>query len=237
MEYLVNFENVFVTYDRFTALANINLSLPKAQKIAIVGPNGAGKSTLLQAAVGLIPYRGHVQLLEGSPKKMRERIAYIPQRSNVNWDFPITVEEVVLMGITGNRWGWQRTSKSDRQKAWDALETMQLFPLKDKQINQLSGGQKQRTFIARALTQNVDAYFLDEPLAGVDKLSEEIIMSQLEKFKKQGKSSVTVHHHLESLNDYFDYLVLINQSVISHGPIEEILSEDNLAKTYRFKKE
>lgn len=230
---LLTLEQVSVHYQNVIALNNINLTLPTKRRIAIIGPNGAGKSTLLQACLGLIPMKsGEIKLFGESVTAGKKRVAYVPQRSNVNWYFPTTVLDVILMGITSHHLGFKRVSVAEKEFAQNALEKMQLADLQHRQINQLSGGQKQRVFLARAIAQNADAYFLDEPLAGVDKTSETLIMDQLELFQKQGKSSITVHHQLDTLKEYFDYIVLVNRQIIVAGEINQTLTQENIHLTY-----
>lgn len=232
MNPLIETVNLSVQYNKVKTLNNINIQLPQNKKIAIIGPNGAGKSTFIKACLGLIPYDGQVSVLNQTIKQSRQQIAYVPQRSNVNWYFPTTVEDVVKMGVSSNRFIFSPISKEKKDKVEQALAIMKLTDLKDRQINQLSGGQKQRVFLARAIAQDAQAYFLDEPLAGIDRTSEQLIMQQLNDFQKQNKSSITVHHQLETLKDYFDYVVMINQQLITAGPIDEVLTKDNLDLTY-----
>lgn len=232
MDKLLEVHDLSVTYQNVTALDHVQLDLPQGHRIAVIGPNGAGKSTLMQASLGLIKSQGQVKLLGQPVDQVRQQIAYVPQRANVNWYFPVTVEEVVLMGISSKRWGFRRISKEARAQAYAALETMQLIDLKNRQINQLSGGQKQRVFLARAIAQDAQAYFLDEPLAGVDQNSEKIIIDQIKAFQAQGKSSVTVHHQLETLKEYFDYVVLVNKKIVGAGPLEQVLNQDIINLTY-----
>lgn len=232
MANLLTINQLSVQYQQVTALQDVNLTLPTGQRIAIIGPNGAGKSTLLQASLGLVKSTGEIKVFDQAIDKVRHMTAYVPQRANVNWQFPTTVKDVVLMGITSKKWGFHRYTAEQKELAYSAIETMQLTDLMNRQIDQLSGGQKQRVFLARAIAQNAQAYFLDEPLAGVDQTSERLIMDQLEQFKKDGKSSVTVHHQLETIDDYFDYIVMINKTVIVAGPISQVLTQDNINQTY-----
>lgn len=235
MGYLIETHNLSVSYQGIQALKDINIQLPKNQKIAIIGPNGAGKSTFIKACLGLVPFQGTVTILNRSLKEARRQISYVPQRANVNWHFPTTVEDVIKMGISSQHSIFSRLSKQEYEKVQYAIETMQLADIKKRQINQLSGGQKQRVFLARAIAQDAQAYFLDEPLAGIDQVSEKIIIQQLEDFKRNKQSSMTVHHQLDTLTDYFDYLVMINQKLIISGPIQEVLTTENLDLTFKNK--
>lgn len=232
MNHLLTTNQLSVKYPQIVALHDVNLTLPTGLRIAIIGPNGAGKSTLLKASLGLIKSTGSIHIFDQSINNIRHLIAYVPQRSNVNWQFPTTVKDVVMMGITTNRWGFQRYTDEQKDRALAAIETMQLSDLMHRQIDQLSGGQKQRVFLARAIAQETQAYFLDEPLAGVDRTSETLIMDQLLRFKNDGKSSITVHHQLETLDDYFDYVVMINKTVIVAGMMSEVLTKNNIDLTY-----
>lgn len=157
-------QNLSVHYHQVTALSNVNIQLPTKRKIAVIGPNGAGKSTFIKACLGLIPYQGTINVLNQPVKDCRDQIAYVPQKANVNWYFPTTVEDVVQMGVSSNRFIFTPISKEKKEKVQLALEKMQIQDLKNRQINQLSGGQKQRVFLARAIAQDAQAYFLDEQI-------------------------------------------------------------------------
>lgn len=233
MDNVITIKNLSVYYQQNLALDNITLSLPLNVRTAIVGPNGAGKSTLIKSILGLVSATSKsVTLFDQPLNKVRRRIAYVPQSSEVNWNFPTTVFDVVLMGVSSNRWGFQRVAKEDKANVDQALAKMQLTDLKHRQISQLSGGQKQRVFIARAIAQNADLYFLDEPLAGVDMKSERIIMDQLMEFQRLGKTSVTVHHDLNTVPEYFDSVILLNKQLIANGPIETTFTPENIDKAY-----
>lgn len=226
-------DHLSVHYQQTLALDDISLSIPNNRRLAIIGPNGAGKSTLLKAILGLVPAKSQlIRLLDQPLNQVRHRIAYVPQTSEVNWQFPTTVYDVVLMGITSNRWIFQRIMKEQRELVDNALEKMQLSDLKQRPINQLSGGQKQRVFLARAIAQNADLYFLDEPLAGVDIQSERMIMDQLLDFQKAGKTSITVHHDLNTVPEYFDSVILLNRQVIATGSIQTTFTQENIDMTY-----
>lgn len=234
MNTIIQVKNLSVNYQHTQALSNISLEIPENVRLAIIGPNGAGKSTLLKSLMNLITNHneGIIYFGDKSLKEARSQIAYVPQSSEVNWNFPTTVEDVVMMGISSKRWGFQRIKQSQKEKVKQALEAMQLTDLSKRQISQLSGGQKQRVFIARSIVQDADLYFFDEPLAGVDMKSEAIIMDQLKQFQDAGKSSLTVHHDLNTVEDYFDYVLLMNKEVIALGPTIEVFSQDNINKAY-----
>lgn len=233
MKNVISINELNVVYQQTNALENISFNLPTNARAAIVGPNGAGKSTLLKATLNLVKSsKQSVQLFEQPLNKVRHRIAYVPQTSEVNWNFPTTIYDVVLMGISTKRWGFQAIKPEQKMLAEAALEKMQLNELRERPINQLSGGQKQRVFIARAIAQNADLYLLDEPLAGVDIKSEQLIMDQLLEFQAKGKTSMTVHHDLNTVPEYFDSVILLNRQLIAAGPLDEVFTKENIETTY-----
>lgn len=213
-EMLLHVEDMTMAYRETAVLWDIDLDVPEGVRCAIVGPNGAGKSTLLKGILGLEkPVAGFVRLWGQPIDKVRSRIAYVPQRGTVNWDFPTTVFDVVLMGRYVHIGLMRRPGRADREKAKEALAEMKLSELADRQISELSGGQKQRVFIARALAQESDLYIMDEPLAGVDETTERIVMDKFVALQKEKKTVIAVHHDLSTLDDYFDYLVVLNRTV------------------------
>ena len=213
-EMLLHVEDMTMAYRETAVLWDIDLDVPEGVRCAIVGPNGAGKSTLLKGILGLEkPVAGFVRLWGQPIDKVRSRIAYVPQRGAVNWDFPTTVFDVVLMGRYVHIGLMRRPGKADQEKAREALAEMKLSELADRQISELSGGQKQRVFIARALAQESDLYIMDEPLAGVDETTERIVMDKFVALQKEKKTVIAVHHDLSTLDDYFDYLVVLNRTV------------------------
>lgn len=222
-----------VHYRDAPALWDISCEVPRGRLVGILGPNGAGKSTLMKAVLGLIkPISGSVRLLGQPVKQMRKRIAYIPQKEAIDWDFPITVRELVCMGRYP-RYGlfrWQR--REDVAAAMHCLQQVGMSEYADRQISQLSGGQQQRAFLARALLQDADLYFLDEPLVGVDHASEEIIMELLRGLQHEEKTIFMVHHNLDSAERYFDWVLLLNVQLIVSGPLETTFTRDHLAATY-----
>lgn len=229
----IHIENLSASYGAEPVLWDINTDIEENSLTAIVGPNGAGKSTLLKCILGFLkPLSGNIKIHEKSISESRRAIAYVPQISSVNWKFPITVHEVVLMGRYANL-GWlKRPRKEDHQKARQALQTMGMETYADRQISQLSGGQKQRVFIARALCQDAEFIMLDEPLAGVDQTSEKIIMEKLKELQKDGRTIICVHHDLHTIRDYFDHVLLINKQVIAAGTVAEKFTEENIKRTY-----
>ena len=213
-EMLLHVEDMTMAYRETAVLWDIDLDVPEGVRCAIVGPNGAGKSTLLKGILGLEkPVAGFVRLWGQPIDKVRSRIAYVPQRGAVNWDFPTTVFDVVLMGRYVHIGLMRRPGRADREKAKEALAEMKLSELADRQTSELSGGQKQRVFIARALAQESDLYIMDEPLAGVDETTERIVMDKFVALQKEKKTVIAVHHDLSTLDDYFDYLVVLNRTV------------------------
>ena len=229
----IEVHNLSVAYNRVPVLWDIDFELPKGQIIGIVGPNGSGKSTLLKAIMGLIPLSsGFAKIFDKELELVREKVAYVPQRESVDWDFPATVEDVVRMGRYKRGKLFNRLSAIDKQLASEAIEKVKLTPYKDRQISQLSGGQQQRVFLARALAQGADMYVMDEPFVGVDVATEKTILELLITMKNEGKTVVIVHHDLQTVSDSFDYLVLLNTRLIAHGPTKDILTEENLQATY-----
>ena len=234
--YAVEVEDLTVAYDAKPVLWDIDLKIPKGQLMAVVGPNGAGKTTLIKAMLGLLkPVTGAVRFLDGSGdiRTLKNRIGYVPQSGSVDWDFPATVQDVVLMGCYG-KLGWvRRPRKADIELTKQTLQKVGMQDYTTRQISQLSGGQQQRVFLARALAQEAEVYFMDEPFKGVDAQTERAIVSLLKDLKKQGKTVVVVHHDLQTVPDYFDWVTLINLRVVASGPVEEVFHEENLKKTYR----
>lgn len=238
MNAAIRVSDLTVAYQHVLALENVNLVIPQGSRCAIVGPNGAGKSTLFKSLLGFEKYNsGKIELLGQSgnlSQIIASRIAYIPQASQVNWQFPATVYDIVLMGRYPHIKNWlKRPTSKDKDIVISSLEKMNLLDLKDRQISELSGGQRQRVFIARALAQEAELYLMDEPLAGIDIKTEEIIMSILKEFQDQGKTSVVIHHDLNTLESYFDHLVWLNKTCVADGPLAENLTLDNYQKSYQ----
>ncbi len=231
---LLHVEDMTMAYRENAVLWDIDLDVPEGVRCAIVGPNGAGKSTLLKGILGLEqPVAGYVSLWGRPIDEVRKRIAYVPQRGAVNWDFPTTVFDVVLMGRYVHLGILRRPGKEDRERARAALAEMQLEKLAERQISELSGGQKQRVFIARALAQESDLYIMDEPLAGVDETTERIIMDKFVALQKEKKTVIAVHHDLSTLDMYFDYLVVLNRTIKACGCLKDMDKEAKLALAFR----
>lgn len=229
----IELRNVTVSYDRKPAIRSVSVDIPAAQRVAVVGPNGAGKSTLIKAVVGLVELdAGRITVHGQDVSEVRQRVAYVPQRGGVDWDFPVLVRDVVLMGRYG-RIGWfRRAGRRDREIAAAALDQMGMADLADRQIGQLSGGQQQRVFLARALAQEADVLLLDEPFVGVDAATEEAIFALLNTASGDGKTVVVVNHDLGAVGRHFDQVLLLNGRVVAYGPPSETLVPEVLQRTY-----
>lgn len=222
-----------VSYNRRPVLWDIDFAVPEGKLIAIVGPNGAGKSTLIKAVMGLLPLAsGYVKIFGEDLDRMRHRVGYVPQRNSVDWDFPTNVLDVVLMGRYGRAGLFRRPRASDVDVARESLHKVGISDLAGRQISQLSGGQQQRVFIARALAQDADLYLMDEPFVGVDAATEGAIIELLREMRRRGKTVIVVHHDLGTVQDYFDWVLLLNLRMIAFGPIEEVFTDTLLQQTY-----
>jgi len=222
-----------VSYGEKPAVFSVDMTVVEGAMTAIIGPNGAGKSTLLKAALGVIkPLAGQATVYGASLKAHRHRIAYVPQRASVDWDFPTRVLDVVMMGLYRELGLLRRVRARHIEKALACLERVGMADFSDRQIGQLSGGQQQRVFLARALAQNADLYLLDEPFAGVDAATEKAIISVLKSLKDEGKTVVAVHHDLATVAEYFDNVFLINTRKVAEGPVATTFTSENLTATY-----
>ncbi|MEM6675471.1 MAG: metal ABC transporter ATP-binding protein [Planctomycetota bacterium] len=222
-----------VAYHKRPVLWDVEYDARPNRLIAIVGPNGAGKSTLLKGCLGLVPRASGQVAFWGKPyARVRSRVGYVPQRESVDWDFPVSALDVVAMGRY-RRVGWCRpVTRKHREAALQCLDQVGLAGFADRQISQLSGGQQQRVFLARALAQEADLYFMDEPFAGVDAATERAIVEVLRELQGRGKTVVAVHHDLQTVPEYFDDVLLLNMRVVAAGPVEEVFTEESLHKTY-----
>lgn len=222
-----------VAYHKKAVLYGIDLQVPAGRLVGIVGPNGAGKSTLIKAIMGVVPASSGWIKIFGEPfKKNLTRVGYVPQRESVDWDFPVNVMDVVLMGRYGHLGLMRRPTREDRDIARACLDKVHLLPYADRQIANLSGGQQQRVFLARALAQESDLYLMDEPFAGVDAATESAIITLLQELKARGKTILVVHHDLPTARSYFDMLLLINMRVVAFGPTSEVFTHELLQKAY-----
>jgi manganese/zinc/iron transport system ATP- binding protein len=229
----IEIHDMTVAYDRRPVLWDVDVSIPAGRLIGVLGPNGAGKSTLLKAVMGLLPLAaGEVHIFDQPLNGNRRKIAYVPQRESVDWDFPTDVLDVVTMGRYGALGLFRRPGRRDREIALACLDKVGMKAFAKRQISQLSGGQQQRVFIARALAQNAEIYLMDEPFAGVDAATERAIITLLQELRAQGKTVLAVHHDLQTVPDYFDHLLLINLRLVAAGPTAEVFTHEKLAQTY-----
>jgi len=229
----IEVHDLTVAYHHRPVLWDIDVLFPEGKLIAIVGPNGAGKSTLLKAIMGLVPLASGEVTIRGNPgKAARTAVAYVPQRGSVDWDFPTTALDVVLMGRYGHLPIFARPRKRDREIARQCLEQVGMTEFARRQISQLSGGQQQRVFLARALAQQARIYLMDEPFQGVDAATESAIVDLLRALREQGSTVVVVHHDLQTVPDYFDWALLLNLRKIAFGPVEEVFTDENLQTAY-----
>lgn len=229
----VQIHQLSVNYGKVPALWDVSLDVPGGVVAGIIGPNGAGKTTLIKAALELIqPISGKVEFFGKSLSQVRQRIAYVPQRESVDWDFPITVRDLVLMGRYGRLGLFRWPRQADYLAVQEYLEMVGMENFAHRQISQLSGGQQQRVFLARALIQEADIYLMDEPFVGVDLATRQIIMDLLHQLKAQGKTVFVVHHELDSVDNYFDWVIMLNIRLVAAGPTAETFTQENLNACY-----
>lgn len=230
---ILEIHDLTVSYDQNPVLWNVDLSLPVGKLIGILGPNGAGKSTLIKAIMGLItPTSGYVKVFDKPLNDVRARISYVPQRESVDWNFPASVLDVVMMGTYGKLGLFRRPGKKEKELAIKSLKQVGMNGFVDRQISELSGGQQQRVFIARALAQEADLYLMDEPFAGVDMSTETAIFQLLQEMTAAGKTVIVVHHDIHSAMTFFDWLIMLNLHLVASGPKELVMNEEMLRKTY-----
>tara|TARA_B100000900_G_C20584318_1_gene718857 strand:- start:1735 stop:2520 length:786 start_codon:yes stop_codon:yes gene_type:complete len=222
-----------VSYDKKPVLWDVDFTIPYGSLVGVIGPNGAGKSTLIKAIMNLVPKgSGYVNIYDDILDNVRYKISYVPQRESVDWDFPASVLDIVLMGRYGKKGLLKRLSIKDKEIAYESLKRVNMLDFANRQISQLSGGQQQRTFLARALAQEADLYLMDEPFAGVDAASERSIVELLLKMRKEGKTIIVVHHDLQSAIDYFDWTLLLNTRLVASGPTKRVFTTELLQETY-----
>ncbi|HET9589783.1 MAG TPA: metal ABC transporter ATP-binding protein [Anaerolineales bacterium] len=232
-EKAIEVTDLTIAYKDKPVLWDVDMDVPAGTLMAIVGPNGAGKTTLIKAILGLVKAAaGQVLVYGKSYAEQRHLVGYVPQRGSVDWDFPTSVLDVVMMGRYGAL-GWlKRPGATERAAALDALDKVGMKPFAERQISQLSGGQQQRVFLARALVQDAQLYFMDEPFQGVDATTERAIVTLLQELRSAGKTVVVVHHDLQTVPEYFDWVTMLNVRRIASGPVSEVFTEENLRQTY-----
>ena len=229
----ISISGLSVSYDRKRVLSNIYAQIPSGAVVGVIGPNGAGKSTLFKAILGLIELNaGLVKIYDEPVEKNIHHVAYVPQRDDVDWQFPATVMDIVLMGRYPHKKWYQRLDRSDINLAREALKALDIMDLEQRQIGELSGGQQQRVFIARALCQGADIFLLDEPFVGVDITTEQKIISILKKLAAEDKTMLVVHHDLSTVEDYFDHVFMLNQRLVASGPTSSTFTKENIAAAY-----
>ena len=222
-----------VSYLRRPVLYGVDFAVPQGSLVGIIGPNGAGKSTLIKSIMGLVPASGGWARVFGEPvKEQITRVGYVPQRESVDWDFPVNVMDVVLMGCYGRIGLIRRMGRGEKARARAALEKVGMLPYADRQISNLSGGQQQRVFIARALAQESEIYLMDEPFAGVDAATEAALITLMKEMRDAGKTLIVVHHDLASAREYFDMLLLLNMRVVAFGDTGRVFTGELLQQTY-----
>ena len=230
---VLELHNLTVTYDNKPAVWNLDYTLPAGKLVGIIGPNGSGKTTMMKAIMGLIkPGSGYIKLFGKELHDVRDKVAYVPQRGSVDWDFPVNVYDTIMMGRYNKKNIFRRNTAQDKAIVKDAIAKVQLEQFAKRQISQLSGGQQQRVFIARALAQEAELYLLDEPFAGVDAATENAIMTLLKEMKQQGKTIIVIHHDLQTARKYFDWLIMLNTRLIASGNIEDVFQQEILEQTY-----
>ncbi|MEX2528513.1 MAG: metal ABC transporter ATP-binding protein [Gemmatimonadota bacterium] len=229
----IQVDDLTVAYEEKPVLWDLDLAVPEGSLMAVVGPNGAGKTTLIKAILGLVRVAAGRVLVNGQPyREVRSEVAYVPQRGSVDWDFPTSVLDVVMMGRYGHLGWFRRPGPRDAALAREALEKVDMRDLAHRQISQLSGGQQQRVFLARALIQDARVYLMDEPFQGVDARTERAIVEVLRDLRSRGSTVVAVHHALNTVPEYFDEVLLLNVRRIASGPVDEVFTRENLQRTY-----
>lgn len=232
-ETAIELKNISIAYRDVPVVQRLSVGIPLGKLVAIVGPNGAGKSTLLKAIVGLVkPLEGSISIFGQSLHAVQQLIAYVPQRMSVDWDFPVSVLDVVLMGCYAKLKWFKRPGAQEKMNAFEALSQVGMESFAHRHISELSGGQQQRVFLARALMQQAKIYILDEPFAGVDMTSEKKIIEVLTNLRLQGNTIIVVHHDLQTLMEYFDWVMLMNMSAVAYGPVKDVLKPEFMCQAY-----
>jgi manganese/zinc/iron transport system ATP- binding protein len=231
--YAIEVDQLSVSYGKTPVLWDLQFAIPYGIRVGIVGPNGAGKSTLLKTLLGIVPpLSGEVHLLGRSLQEVKSKVAYIPQRSTIDWDFPATVLDVVLMGTYGRLGLFRWPGKAEKEAAFGALEKVGMAAFWARQIGELSGGQQQRVFFARALVHEADLYLMDEPFAGIDLATEKALSALLGQLKQEGKTLLITHHDLSTVRDYYDWVMFLNTCLIGYGAIDPVFTLENIQRTY-----
>ncbi|CAH1055451.1 Manganese import ATP-binding protein ScaC [Paenibacillus pseudetheri] len=230
---MIEIRNLNVDYFGNSALENVNIDIPFGYTIGIIGPNGAGKSTFIKSLLEVIKKRSGTVMVEGKDiSEYKRKIAYVPQKNDIDLTFPITVKDTVLTGTYPNLRIFQRPGKKERQRVEECMAMVDISDLANKQISNLSGGQLQRVFIARALAQKADVFFLDEPFVGIDLVSEKIIVKLLKQLREEGKTILIVHHDLHEVGEYFDKVIILNKKLIAFGDVKDTFTADNILNAY-----
>lgn len=230
---IIEAHNLTVLYGRKPALWNVDFVLPEKQVIGIMGPNGSGKSTLLKSIMGVVePTSGFTKIYDQELDNVRHKVSYVPQRQEIDWDFPASVWDIVSMGRFQNKGLFKKLTSEDKDIIADSLDKVNMLGFSKRQISQLSGGQQQRVFLARAIAQQGELFLMDEPFAGVDIATEEMIVELLKNMKNEGKTLVIVHHDLHTAQSYFDHLVLLNTRLIATGSVKDVFTDQILTDTY-----
>ena len=230
---MIEIRNLNVDYFGNSALENVNIDIPFGYTIGIIGPNGAGKSTFIKSLLEVIKKRSGTVMVEGRDiSEYKRKIAYVPQKNDIDLTFPITVKDTVLTGTYPNLRIFQRPGKKERQRVEECMAMVDISDLANKQISNLSGGQLQRVFIARALAQKADVFFLDEPFVGIDLVSEKIIVKLLKQLREEGKTILIVHHDLHEVEEYFDKVIILNKKLIAFGDVKDTFTTDNILNAY-----
>ena len=233
----IEVHDLTVAYESKPVLWDVDWQVPQGKLVAVIGPNGAGKTTLIKAILGLIkPVSGMVKFPILNISHINNKIAYVPQSGSVDWDFPATVLDIVMMGRYGHIGWFKQPGKLEKKMALETLTTVGMEEYASRQISQLSGGQQQRVFLARALIQQADIYFMDEPFKGVDAQTQKSIINLLKELKRQGKTVIVVHHDLQTVTEYFDWVTLINLSLVANGETKDVFTDENIKITYGEKK-
>jgi len=229
----VKVEDLTVAYGERPVLWDVDMEVPAGVLMAVVGPNGAGKTSLIKSVTGLVrPVAGHITIFGKPYQEQRHLVGYVPQRNSVDWDFPTTVLDVVMMGRYGGLGWFRRPGPAERALALEALEKVGIAEFRGRQISQLSGGQQQRLFLARAIVQDARIYLMDEPFQGVDATTERAIVMLLKEMRARGKTVVVVHHDLQTVPEYFDWVTLLNVRCVASGPVDRVFTDRNLRLTY-----